>query len=271
VESVLVLGDSFTFGRGVNDTETCVSRLNAQRDEWQFINFGVPGTSTDQQLLMMESASRQTAADRVLLVTYLANDLVDIMLDYPLQAAYGKPRFELSEEGELVLVNVPVPQQAKPPELAKQSLGSYLKHAGGNSGALRRWRLTRLVGAGLDAVPEDFEKTLEEQFAAHLELYRSMLSAMIGQLPPSSRPLEVLLLPGSELIQGSGTISNRYQQYLLGRIMEIGETTLEDVRFIDCTGALQGAEQRLNYPNDGHLTKNGHQVVADCLRAELRL
>jgi hypothetical protein len=53
---VAVLGDSFTFGLGVDDDETFVSLLNAGGTHTgRFINRGVPGYSTDQELIQFRS------------------------------------------------------------------------------------------------------------------------------------------------------------------------------------------------------------------------
>jgi hypothetical protein len=50
---VAVLGDSFTFGIGVDDTETFVSLLNADEElPGSYVNLGVPGYSTDQEYLV---------------------------------------------------------------------------------------------------------------------------------------------------------------------------------------------------------------------------
>ena len=48
----------------------------------------------------------------VVLVVYLANDLVDIRRPFPVQASNGKPFFELGAEG-LELQNVPVPRESR--------------------------------------------------------------------------------------------------------------------------------------------------------------
>ena len=47
---VLVVGDSFTFGLGVNDHETFVAQLN-QQGQGSFLNGAVPGYSPKQVML----------------------------------------------------------------------------------------------------------------------------------------------------------------------------------------------------------------------------
>jgi len=81
---VAVLGDSFTFGLGVANGETFVSRLNAGSDDGRhYLNLGVPGYSTDQELLLLKKTGNALKPDIVLLVVYLANDLFDNNRSFP--------------------------------------------------------------------------------------------------------------------------------------------------------------------------------------------
>src|SRR5688572_10951125 len=80
-KSVAVVGDSFTFGTGVNDDETFVALLNQHRSGGErFYNFAIAGYSTDQELLLVEREVLRWKPDRLLLVVYLANDLFDNQL-----------------------------------------------------------------------------------------------------------------------------------------------------------------------------------------------
>src|SRR5690606_6379921 len=93
--------------------ETFVDLLNTGggSDGVQFSNFGVPGYSTDQQLLLLDKISGYRPESLVWTV-YLGNDLLDNRYPFPLQAEYAKPLFRLENE-RLVLYNSPVPRQAK--------------------------------------------------------------------------------------------------------------------------------------------------------------
>ena len=50
---ISIVGDSFSFGLGVNDDETFTSLLNVMHHN-KFYNYSVPGYSTDQQLLLVK-------------------------------------------------------------------------------------------------------------------------------------------------------------------------------------------------------------------------
>ena len=79
-----------------------------------YLNFGVPGYSTDQEILLLDPQVFRESPDSVWLAFYLGNDILDNALDYPLQADQAKPMFELLNDGSLQLRNVPVPRDSKP-------------------------------------------------------------------------------------------------------------------------------------------------------------
>lgn len=100
VRRVVALGDSFTFGQGVDRAER-FTELLAQRTGCEVLNFGACGYATDQQLLVFETEAVQFAPDVVLLQVFLGNDLRDIACDR--QSGWSKPWFRL-EHGALQLV-----------------------------------------------------------------------------------------------------------------------------------------------------------------------
>ncbi|MEZ6013835.1 MAG: GDSL-type esterase/lipase family protein [Planctomycetota bacterium] len=79
-QRIACLGDSFTFGWGVEDDETFPVRLAAALEsgatagQWQVLNCGMPGYNTWQELRLYEKAVRP-AQPKVVVIGWYANDL----------------------------------------------------------------------------------------------------------------------------------------------------------------------------------------------------
>lgn len=103
---ILVLGDSFAFGVGVDDDHALSARLGAQLGRtWEVLNGGVSGYSTDQELLWFEHLVSLRPEAVILVVC--DNDFSANTEDAAYEV-YRKPVFDLVE-GRLSLRNVPVP------------------------------------------------------------------------------------------------------------------------------------------------------------------
>ena len=104
---LLVLGDSFAFGWGVEETERVSSILRVALPEWDVRNAAVSGYGTDQQLLLLRKLQKDLQPDAVLLM-FCPNDLDESAS----AVAYGhrKPWFELQIDGALSLHGQPVQQ-----------------------------------------------------------------------------------------------------------------------------------------------------------------
>ena len=120
-----MIGDSFTFGFGVDDDETFHAQLSAADTKSEYINGGTPGYSTDQQYLFIKHSMNGFSIDHYIVVFYLGNDLLDNPLPFPLQASRGKPFFELRDQ-QLYLNNIPVPKQQKTAALQSATLNSVV-------------------------------------------------------------------------------------------------------------------------------------------------
>lgn len=105
-ERILVLGDSFAWGYGVEATERFSQFLEGAL-EVEVINAGVSGYSTDQEFLWYKNEGVKYETDLVILVV-AGNDVGDNDRQL-VNNIYYKPRFVL-DEGQLVLTGYPVPQ-----------------------------------------------------------------------------------------------------------------------------------------------------------------
>jgi lysophospholipase L1-like esterase len=106
VKRILVIGDSFAWGYGVEESDRFSQRLEASLNV-EVINAGVSGYGTDQELLWLRNEGVKYDFDLVIL-QMSGNDIGDN--DQQLvHTIYYKPQFVL-EAGQLVLKGTPVPQ-----------------------------------------------------------------------------------------------------------------------------------------------------------------
>ena len=116
VPRVLVFGDSFVFGIGVDEDHDFTSRLQARLAETsprgcEVVNMGVSGYSTDQELLLFQELGAELAPDLVILVA-TDNDFAGNGADFA-YGRYYKPFFELRPDGAPWLRNTPVPRLSR--------------------------------------------------------------------------------------------------------------------------------------------------------------
>jgi hypothetical protein len=99
---VLVIGDSFVFGPGVEAEWRATDIMNrALGDDVEVINAGVSGWGTDQELVFYENSLRRLEPDVVVVCVMAANDVINNMLDHLfLNEKVPKPRFSM-ENGTL--------------------------------------------------------------------------------------------------------------------------------------------------------------------------
>ena len=108
IRRIVVLGDSYTWGFGVEANERFTEVLeNELLKNVQVINMGVSGYGSDQELLLLKNEGLKYQPDLVL-VAFCGNDPTDNCNTH--HSFYYKPRFILNDEKELVLTNVPVPR-----------------------------------------------------------------------------------------------------------------------------------------------------------------
>jgi hypothetical protein len=102
---ILVLGDSFTFGEGVSDTETYSHDLQELMPSAEVINMGVHGCGHDQILLLLKEEGPRYEPSIVML-GFVEHDMERNLVGF---RDYAKPRFVV-DRGTLTLVGSPVPR-----------------------------------------------------------------------------------------------------------------------------------------------------------------
>ncbi len=96
---ILVLGDSYVWGYGVNQSEI-FSNPEIHKSSLEFLNFGVSGYGTDQEYLFYLRDGLEFDVDEVVLAFTLYNDVISNLEEK--KYGYLKPYFSIVE-GELIL------------------------------------------------------------------------------------------------------------------------------------------------------------------------
>jgi hypothetical protein len=117
---ILVFGDSFVFGVGVDEENLLTSHLERLLqpffpDGVEVVNMGVSGYSTDQEYLLLEEFGERLDPDVVILVV-CDNDYIANSEDFAYRRYY-KPYFDIDDDGELHRRNVPVPRLTRSQEI----------------------------------------------------------------------------------------------------------------------------------------------------------
>jgi len=106
---LLFLGDSFVWGYDVEQHERFTDLLAERLPDWDIINVGVAGYSTDQEYLLLQKFLARFDPDIVFLVFCTDNDMLDDSSNGVFNGDYYKPYFEIIGE-TLLLKGIPVPK-----------------------------------------------------------------------------------------------------------------------------------------------------------------
>lgn len=268
-----ILGDSFVFGLGVGDAQTFAHLLNASKLRGlYFENHGVPGYSTDQQSLLLEQLLANERPARVLLIAYLANDLLDNQYDFPLQLQLAKPRFEL-QAGSLALAHVPVvPRQKAGADARRTLMGAVLGHDAIQQdfwlGLEARSMLLKTVRQSMGARAQ-WGKDQEERLRPAVDLFEAIVERMRAKCSVSGVSFHLALLAGRSFVEEPGSLSARYQEYFRGEIARRADAKRQPI--LDLALGLKVAREAgadpYYFPHDGHLNEAGHRKVAELIEA----
>jgi len=274
---IVAIGDSFTFGHGVEGEQAYPRRLEtelASRTEAavEVINAGVPGRWVDEYYLELEERSLALAPDLVLVGLYIKNDL-----DGRDAESHLWPRVD--EQG--------LPLQVRVPELRVDD--GFLSRADRKL----RWRLpvvrdshvAQLFFDGLRAAGGLFKIYYPKNHLMYAPVYadrtqealakvRLLLVAMARSTREAGARFAVLLIPAREQVlpdrypAPDGLDYDRPQQ-VVGEMLRA-----EGIPYLDLLPALRdrAGDTPLYFEADTHWTVAGHvlaaRLIADYLIAE---
>jgi hypothetical protein len=229
---VLVLGDSFAWGFGVDRKGIFCEILEDRYPDTEFINAGVSGYGTDQQLLYYRERGAFYRPD-VVLVLFHENDIVNNC--HPHQYNYNKPRFVI-RDGELVLTNVPVPN----PTLRQRALAWIFArtHFVRMLTAVSREVWWRMTDSGSVETPQEDDPGMATTRMLFLRLKEAV--------ERDGARLVVVTVPAEEATR-----------------LFMGKTLAEaEIPHLALDDAFAAASEPLYFENDDHWNPAGHRIVA---------
>ena len=223
------LGDSYTFGSGVEGEETFAALLEKMIADARSDNFGIGAFGIDQMWLTLRHYALPRRPELVIL-SFIRYDLDRSLSAYRKDHIWrSKPTFQLSG-GELV----PMTEDDRP--------GTLRSYAHQHLRLYRVWR------------------KLENSLSSHYpvgyrwRLNRAIFEKIRDDCREANVPLLVVHIP----------INRRKPNPMFGReLADMG------VDYLDLTPLLPDDADRLYYPRDRHLTPAGHRFVAEAILERL--
>jgi carbamoyltransferase len=295
---ILFFGDSITAGDGCSNRERFAERVGEMLGA-EVYNYGLSGSGTDQQLLILEELGRQVEADLIVLSVYVENiERVKAAYRPSVDRVTGrgvlvpKPYFTL-RDGELELNHVPVPRERPPGEGAVQGLV--------DPGAIGRREANPRLKPFFDLVdrlaknprfdrlarflqPRNAHEDFTRVRAALMQLSRyqphpdyldlesdgcRLLGAILRRFCDSASPTPVLIvpIPSREFyIDGVKPVYQRFYQSLAApeRGVHVADVTRPLMRL------PFEKRKRLRFAYDMHLSPYGNDEIARILAATIR-
>jgi hypothetical protein len=245
---MLVLGDSFGWGFGVEHDEIFTEIIENKQPDWEIINASVSGYGTDQEFLYLKEKGIHYKPDVVLLL-FSKNDFRNNVLDE--QCWYYKPRFVLSDD-QLILQNVPVPKSTTVQRLDRFFFGkTYL---------LKRIYLKiKIIGIQVRSASKaerqrNAGKTAAKPAHPQKEQYRHRLvKHLITEINSFTAD------HGARLVLVSVPLGEE-QRSVLEEV-----TARENISYLPLDETFDAAAGEVSFRNDYHWNTTGQRIVADSI------
>jgi hypothetical protein len=239
---LLVAGDSFAFGWGVDGDQMLSARLQdalaARGVQAAVLSAGVPGYSTDQEYLLWRRLEPQVRPEVVVLLMSGNDPPADNMPTVNMSGAiYSKPFFRVSNGG-LELRGLPVPDKQPLAPASLQPLKARLR-------PLAAYALARQFNATVRAPRTPVSEPAPAMTADALPVTGAILAAFNRELRAEGGKLLVVLIPCPDVRDALAWICSE-----------------EGIAFLDLGPAFAGHPDLL-FKYDGHWNARGHQAAAD--------
>jgi hypothetical protein len=227
---IAFVGDSFTFGVGIEEPDTFVELVAAARDDLRVANFGMPGFGVDQmERTLVHRVLREPPM--VVVALFVLDDMTRCLSAYRDRAGWtAKPSFTV-ERGALVPLN----EHNGPSEFQRWFAGTFY--------VAEAWRRA------------ENKYGLEYGFGRRFELARALFLAMSGECKARDVQFLAVHLPERGAWRPMPSLANSLRAFGV-HFLDLGEMRVDD-------------PSKLYFAHDPHLTPEGHRFVADAVLAAL--
>ena len=251
--TVLALGDSFTFGHGVNYEDSFVGQLAQRERDLRYVNTALPGYGPVQYRQILERELSRNGQDVGLLLvgTFLGNDFHDCIWNKEPPITDGV----LGDPGGLKST---IKRSSHLYRLIAKAVHQLVPHQNEDSQDLRQvyvaseWQ----PGGGLQRAGEIYQR----EFARMAELAQQR-----------GVPMLVIVIPARETLQARrGSLEDPTVDYDLPVKFATEHLQALGIPFIDMTPIF--AERRLEdlyFEYDGHLTRFGNELVSQAVEKRI--
>ena len=250
-DRILVLGDSFAWGYGVEESERFSQQLEESLGA-EVINAGVSGYSTDQELLWYQNEGINYEVDLVLVV--LAGNDVGDNDRLLVNTIYYKPKFVI-KDGQLVSTGHPVPKTS--PQ------GRFI------------YSLSQRTALAYFLIQRYFD--FVSLYARFKGADRPQASSLVASLPAEREPFELtvaLIDEMKNIAESKGAnfmivTTDRWWNYPEADTYEDFVVLLENKGFLvlDVESMPGFDHEKMLIPGDGHWNQLGHEFVAEKIEA----
>lgn len=249
IERILVLGDSFAWGYGVEESERFSQRLEEALDV-EVINAGVSGYSTDQELLWYRTEGIKYETDLVILLV-AGNDVGDNDQEL-VNTIYYKPKFVI-EEGQLVPIGYPVPKTSPKGRfiysLSQRSALAYF--------LVQRYFDALSLYSRLNVKSDQTDSSVSDT-NTDKEPFKLTI-ALIGEMRKiaESRNAKFMVVA-----------TDRWWNHPAEETYEDFVSTMQSEGFLVLdVESIRGFDpEKMLIPNDGHWNQSGHEFVAEKIK-----
>ena len=254
---IIILGDSFTWGYGVDNNQTYAKLLETYDKKIETINLGVPGYGTDQEYFTLMNKGLKYNPDLITLMYQISSDVADVntISIGTKNILWQKPKFVVDNNGSLVLTNYPVPKEFASSETKKTSfiksfaLYGFLRDNLLSIPIIREFLIDRFhIGRYYD---------FEERYTIVYKIFYKLSQEL------AFRKIKFLVIIMPDGGQVKGIISNKSIYFMENYFKK------DNIEFIDMYDRFKGKSDKFYFKIDGHINEEGNKKVAEAIYNEL--